>query len=48
MRKPSDANPGGVTGAESRYLDRLRRLLSKTKDADRKLILKVAQEMAKR
>lgn len=47
-RKSSDDNDWGSTGKEGRYLGKLRRVLSKTDEADRKLILYMAQRMAKR
>ncbi len=47
-RKSSDDIVWGSRGKDARYLNRLRRLLSKTADADRKLILYMAQKMASR
>src|SRR5881398_796899 len=39
---------GGSSGREARFLSKLRRLLGKSSDEDRKLILHMAQKMAKR
>ena len=47
-RKTSDDIAWGSTGKEARYLHKLRRLLSKTGEGDRKLILHMAQKMANR
>ena len=47
-RKPSNDAAWGSTGKEGRYLSKLRRLLGKTEEGDRKLILHMAQKMAKR
>jgi transcriptional regulator with XRE-family HTH domain len=38
----------GSTGKEARTLAKFRRLLSRTKDSDRKLLLFMAQKMVKR
>jgi len=38
----------GAAGKDARYLNKLRRLLSKTEEEDRKLILYMAQKMANR
>src|SRR5580704_2647688 len=45
-RKSSDDIAWGSTGKDSRYLNKLRRLLGKTDESNRKLILHVAQKMA--
>ena len=47
-RKSSDDNAWGSAGKEGRYLSKLRRLLSKTEEGNRKLILHMAQKMANR
>ena len=47
-RKSSDDIAWGSAGKDARYLNKLRRLLSKTEEEDRKLILYVAQKMANR
>jgi transcriptional regulator with XRE-family HTH domain len=47
-RKSSDDCVWGSTGKEGRYFSKLRRLLSKTAEANRKLILHMAQKMANR
>jgi transcriptional regulator with XRE-family HTH domain len=46
--KSSDDIAWGSSGKDARYLGRLRRLLAKTEDEDRKLLLYMAQKMAKR
>jgi transcriptional regulator with XRE-family HTH domain len=38
----------GSAGKEARYLNKLRRLLSKTEEGDRKLLLHMAQKMSNR
>ena len=45
-RKSSDDIAWGSTGKDARYLGKLRRLLAKTPEEDRKLILYMAQKMA--
>src|SRR5205823_464680 len=45
-RKSSDDIAWGSTGKDARYLNKLRRLLAKTEEGNRKLILYVAQKMA--
>ena len=45
-RKSSDDMPWGSSGKDARFLNKLRRLLSKTEEADRKLLLYMAQKMA--
>jgi transcriptional regulator with XRE-family HTH domain len=47
-RKSSDDIAWGSAGKDARYLGKLRRLLGKTQEADRKLILYMAQKVAKR
>jgi transcriptional regulator with XRE-family HTH domain len=47
-RKSSDDIVWGGSGKDARYLSRFRRLLGKTTDTDRKLILYMAQKMATR
>lgn len=45
-RKSSDDIAWGSTGKDARYLSKLRRLLGKTEEGNRKLILYMAQKMA--
>ena len=47
-RKSSDDIAWGSAGKDARYLNKLRRLLGKTEDEDRKLLLYMAQKRAKR
>ena len=47
-RKSSDETLWGSTGKDARFLSKLRRLLGKTKDQDRKIILLMAQKMSHR
>ncbi len=47
-RKSSDDIAWGSSGKEARYLNKLRRLLGKIVERDRKLILHRAQKMANR
>jgi transcriptional regulator with XRE-family HTH domain len=47
-RKSSDEIVWGSTGKEARYLTKFRRLLGKTEESDRKLLLYMAQKMANR
>jgi transcriptional regulator with XRE-family HTH domain len=47
-RKTSEESLWGSTGKDGRYLTKLRRLLSKSDEYDRKLILLMAQKMAHR
>jgi transcriptional regulator with XRE-family HTH domain len=47
-RKSSEDIAWGSAGKDARYLGKLRRLLAKTEDEDRKLLLYMAQKMAKR
>ena len=46
--KSSDENAWGSSGKDARYLSKLRRLLGKTNEQDRKIILSLAQKMAVR
>ncbi len=46
-RKSSDDVAWGSSGKDARFLNKLRRLLSKTEEADRKLLLHMAQKMAR-
>jgi len=47
-RKSSDENAWGNSGKDARYLNKLRRVLSKTDDENRKLVMHMAQKMAGR
>jgi transcriptional regulator with XRE-family HTH domain len=47
-RKSSDETLWGSTGKEARYLNKLRRLMGKSDDNNRKLLLHMAQKMAHR
>jgi transcriptional regulator with XRE-family HTH domain len=47
-RKSSDDIAWGSTGKDARFLSKLRRLLGKTDENNRKLILYMTQKMAKR
>src|SRR5437870_11143503 len=47
-RKSSDDIAWGSSGKDALFLNKLRRLLSKSEEADRKLILYMAQKMANR
>jgi transcriptional regulator with XRE-family HTH domain len=47
-RKSSDDIAWGSSGKDARFLNKLRRLLSKTEEGDRKLLLYMAQKIAKR
>src|SRR5260370_3689317 len=44
----SEENAWGSSGKDARYLSKLRRLLGKTNEQDRKIILLMAQKMALR
>jgi len=46
--KPSDEGAWGSSGKDARFLSKLRRLLGKANEQDRKLILHMAQKMAGR
>jgi transcriptional regulator with XRE-family HTH domain len=45
-RKSSAENAWGNSGKDARFLDKLRRVLSKANERDRKIILSMAQKMA--
>jgi transcriptional regulator with XRE-family HTH domain len=47
-RKSSDDIAWGSSGKDARYLGKLRRLLGKSDDRDRKLVLLMAQKLARR
>jgi transcriptional regulator with XRE-family HTH domain len=47
-RKSSDNDGWGSSGKDARFLSKLRRLLGKTDENNRKLILYMTQKMAKR
>ncbi len=47
-RKSSDENAWGNSGKDARYLNKLRRVLSKTDEGNRKLVMHMAQKMAGR
>ena len=47
-RKSCDEIAWGSAGKEARYLNKLRRLLGKTEEGDRKLLLHMAQKMSNR
>jgi transcriptional regulator with XRE-family HTH domain len=47
-RKSSNEGAWGSSGKDARYLSKLRRLLSKSDEDDRKLVLLMAQKMAHR
>jgi transcriptional regulator with XRE-family HTH domain len=46
--KSSDAGAWGSSGKEARYLSKLRRVLGKSDEHNRKLVLFMAQKMARR
>src|SRR5881394_2771035 len=46
-RKSSEDIAWGSTGKDARFLSKLRRLLSKTEEADRKLLLYMTQRMVR-
>ena len=46
-RKSPDDVAWGSSGKDARFLNKFRRLLSKTQEADRKLLLYMAQKMAR-
>jgi transcriptional regulator with XRE-family HTH domain len=46
-RRPADEILWGSAGKEARFLNKLRRLLSKTAEGDRKLLLYMAQQFAR-
>ncbi len=47
-RKSSEENAWGNSGKDARYLNKLRRVLSKTDEENRKLVMHMAQKMAGR
>jgi transcriptional regulator with XRE-family HTH domain len=47
-RKSTNEDAWGSTGKDARYLKNLRRLLSKTDEENRKLLLHMAQKLARR
>jgi len=47
-RKSSDEIAWGSSGKDARFLNKLRRLLGKADDNDRRLLLHMAQKMARR
>ena len=47
-RKTANEIAWGSTGKDARYLTKFRRLLAKTNDKDRKLLLSIAQKIAAR
>jgi transcriptional regulator with XRE-family HTH domain len=47
-RKSSDQNAWGDSGKDARFLSKLRRLLGKSSEEDRKLLLHMAQKMVRR
>jgi transcriptional regulator with XRE-family HTH domain len=47
-RKSSDEDAWGSFGKDARYLSKLRRLIAKSDDSNRKLLLHMAQKMAHR
>src|SRR6266849_1338556 len=47
-RKSSDEDAWGSSGKDARYLNKLRRLLSKTDEEHRKLVLHMAQKITRR
>jgi transcriptional regulator with XRE-family HTH domain len=47
-QKSSDENAWGNSGKNARYLNKLRRVLSKTAEEDRKLVMFMVQKMALR
>ena len=47
-RKSSDKDGWGNSGKDARYLSKLRRLLAKSDENDRKLLLHITQKMARR
>ena len=47
-RKSSDKDAWGSSGKDARYLNKLRRLIGKSDDSNRKLLLHMVQKMAHR
>jgi transcriptional regulator with XRE-family HTH domain len=48
MRKSSDDIAWGSSGKDARFLNKLRRLLGKADEEDRKLVMHLTQKMARR
>jgi len=48
QRRSTDEDAWGSFGKDARFLDKLRRLLGKADDNDRKLVMHMAQKMARR
>ena len=48
QRKSSGENAWGSSGKDARFLNKLRRLFSKTDEKDRKLVMSMAQKMSRR
>jgi hypothetical protein len=48
VMKPSSENPWGSAGKDAHYFNKLRGLLSKIGEGDRKLVLHMVQKMANR
>ncbi len=46
-RRPSDDTAWGSAGKDARFLSKLRRLLGKSEEGDRKLLLYMAEKMAR-
>ncbi len=46
-RKSSDKDVWGTTGKDAKYLEKLRRLLSKTDEENRQLLLQLAKKMVR-
>jgi transcriptional regulator with XRE-family HTH domain len=46
-KRESSSNSWGSTGKDARYLNKLRRLLGKTDEEHRKLVMHMAQKMAR-
>ena len=47
-KRKNDEDAWGSTGKDARYLNKLRRLLGKADEEDRKLVMQMAQKMARR
>src|SRR6202162_6696319 len=47
-RKSSDKNAWGSSGKDARFLSKLRRILGKSDEQDRKLVLLMAEKLARR
>ncbi len=47
-RKPADENDWGSSGKDARFLVKFRRLLGRVDQGDQKLLLDIAQKMARR